>query len=141
MKKVKKAQMGKSVDSSATYKKKATDAASKVIKDDVRSIGKNIKDFATKQADLKRFERKGKPGFDEQGNRKPLSSMLKIKKGQAGLKASNKRVGPVDRKGAFTEVQEINLPPRNVKTKVSLTKNKQLGATKMMKSGGKAKKK
>jgi len=106
MKKVKKAQMGKSVDSSAIYKKKATDAASKVIKDDVRSIGKNIKDFATKQAELKRFERKGKPGFDEQGNRKPLSSMLKIKKGQAGLKASNKRVGPVDPKGAWTKIQE-----------------------------------
>jgi hypothetical protein len=67
--------------------------------------------------------------------------MKKVKKAQAGLKASNKRVGPVDRKGAFTEVQEMNLPPRNVKTKVSLTKNKQLGATKMMKSGGKAKKK
>jgi hypothetical protein len=67
--------------------------------------------------------------------------MKKVKKAQAGLKASNKRVGPIDPKGAFTEVQEMNLPPRNVKTKVSLTKNKQLGATKMMKSGGKAKKK
>jgi len=64
----------------------------------------------------------------------------KIKKAQAGLKASNKRVGPVDPSGAFTKVQEMNLPPKNVKTKVSLTKNKQLGATKM-KSGGKAKKK
>jgi hypothetical protein len=141
MKKIKKAQMGKSVDSSAIYKKRAEDAGNKLMKDDVRNFGKNVKDFATKQADSKRYERKGKPGFDEQGNRKPLSSMLKIKKGQAGLKASNKRVGPVDRKGAFTEVQEMNLPPRNVKTKVSLKKDKQLGATKMMKSGGKAKKK
>jgi hypothetical protein len=64
----------------------------------------------------------------------------KIKKAQAGLKASNKRVGPVDPKGAWTKVQEMNLPPRNVKTPVSLKKDKQLGATKM-KSGGKMKKK
>jgi hypothetical protein len=65
----------------------------------------------------------------------------KIKKAQAGLTASNKRVGPVDPKGAWTKVQEMNLPPRNVKTSVSLKKDKQLGATKMMKSGGKMKKK
>jgi len=64
----------------------------------------------------------------------------KIKKAQAGLKASNKRVGPVDPNGAWTKVQEMNLPPRNVKTSVSLKKDKQLGATKM-KSGGKMKKK
>jgi len=64
----------------------------------------------------------------------------KIKKAQAGLTASNKRVGPVDPKGAWTKVQEMNLPPRNVKTKVSLTRDKQLGATKM-KMGGKMKKK
>jgi hypothetical protein len=65
----------------------------------------------------------------------------KVKKAQAGLTASNKRVGPVDPNGAWTKVQEMNLPPRNVKTKVSLTRDKQLGATKMMKSGGKMKKK
>ena len=58
-----------------------------------------------------------------------------IKKAQAGLKASTKRVGPVDPNGAWTKVQEMNLPPRNVKTKVSLTKDKQLGATKMKKGG------
>jgi len=54
-----------------------------------------------------------------------------MKKAQAGLKASTKRVGPVDPQGAWTKVQEMNLPPRNVKTKVSLTKDKQLGATSM----------
>jgi hypothetical protein len=58
-----------------------------------------------------------------------------IKKAQAGLKASTKRVGPVDPNGAWTKVQEMNLPPRNVKTKVSLTKDKQLGATSMAKGG------
>jgi len=57
--------------------------------------------------------------------------MAKMKKAQAGLKASTKRVGPVDPQGAWTKVQEMNLPPRNVKTKVSLTKDKQLGATSM----------
>ena len=56
-----------------------------------------------------------------------------IKKAQAGLKASTKRVGPVDPNGAWTKVQEMNLPPRNVKTKVSLTKDKEQGATSMAK--------
>ena len=58
-----------------------------------------------------------------------------IKKAQAGLKASTKRVGPVDPNGAWTKVQEMNLPPRNVKTKASLTLNKKQGATRMKKGG------
>ena len=52
-----------------------------------------------------------------------------IKKGQAGLKASNKRVGPVDPRGAWTKVQEQTL--RGKRTPVSLTRDKQLGATSM----------
>ena len=48
-----------------------------------------------------------------------------------GLKASNKRVGPVDPKGAFTAVQKKTLA--GAKGKASLTKDKQLGATKMSK--------
>jgi hypothetical protein len=72
--------------------------------------------------------------------RKAERAEKKVPKAQAGLKASNKRVGPVDPSGAWTKVQEMNLPPRNVKTKVSLKKDKELGATKM-KMGGKAKKK
>jgi len=138
MAKIKKAQAGKSVDSSAMYKKKAVEAGTKAMKADVRDFGKNIKDFAKKQAESKKYERKGKPGYDEQGNRKPLSSMLKLKKGQAGLKASNKRVGPVDPKGAWTKVQEMTLAGK--RTPVSLKKDKQLGATKM-KMGGKLSKK
>jgi len=58
-----------------------------------------------------------------------------MKKAQAGLKASNKRVGPNDPNGAWTKVQEMNLPPRNVRTNVSLTENKKLGATSMAKDG------
>ena len=47
----------------------------------------------------------------------------------SGLKASNKRVGPVDPKGAFTAVQKKTLA--GAKGKASLTKDKQLGAIKM----------
>ena len=56
-----------------------------------------------------------------------------------GLKASNKRVGPVDPKGAFTKVQKKTLS--GAKGKASLTKDKQLGATKMAKRGMSIKKK
>jgi hypothetical protein len=48
-----------------------------------------------------------------------------------GLKASAKRVGPVDAKGAFTKVQEKTLA--GAKGKASLKRDKQLGATKMSK--------
>jgi hypothetical protein len=64
---------------------------------------------------------------------KPTS---KVKKAQAGLTASNKRVGPIDPNGAWTKVQEQTIAGK--KTPVSLKKDKQLGATKM-KMGGKAK--
>lgn len=65
----------------------------------------------------------------------------KIKSGGSltGLKASNKRVGPVDPKGAYTTVQKRTLA--GAKGKASLTKDKQLGATKMAKSGAKVSKK
>ena len=46
-----------------------------------------------------------------------------------GLKASNKRVGPVDPKGAWTKVQEKTLA--GAKGKATLKKDKELGATKM----------
>ena len=52
-----------------------------------------------------------------------------------GLKASNKRVGPVDPKGAYTKVQKKTLA--GAKGKASLTKDKQLGATKMTAKAGK----
>ena len=61
--------------------------------------------------------------------------MAKIKKAQAGLKASNKRVGPIDPQGAWTKVQEMTLAGK--KTPVSLKKDKELGATSMAKDGGK----
>jgi len=47
----------------------------------------------------------------------------------SGLKASNKRVGPVDPKGAWTKVQEKTLA--GARGKASLKRDKELGATKM----------
>ena len=57
----------------------------------------------------------------------------------SGLKASNKRVGPVDPKGAWTKVQNKTLA--GAKGKAKLTADKQLGATKMAKRGMSIKKK
>lgn len=76
--------------------------------------------------------------------RKLIESTLNKKKMKnggslSGLKASNKRVGPVDPKGAFTKVQKKTL--KGAKGTAPLTENKQLGATKMAKKGMSVKKK
>jgi hypothetical protein len=64
--------------------------------------------------------------------------MAKIKKAgmgsMSGLKASDKRVGPVDPNGAWTKVQEATLA--NARMTPKLKKDKELGATKM-ENGGK----
>ena len=52
----------------------------------------------------------------------------------SGMKASDKRVGPIDPQGAWTKVQEATLA--DARMKATLKKDKELGATKM-KSGGK----
>jgi hypothetical protein len=57
----------------------------------------------------------------------------------SGLTASTKRDNGTDPKGAFTKVQKKTLA--GAKGKVSLTKDKQLGATKMAKRGMSIKKK
>ena len=76
-----------------------------------------------------------------EGKRKTGGKVGKMKNGGSlsGLKASNKRVGPVDPKGAFTKVQKNTLAGATSKAK--LTKDKQLGATKMAKRGMSIKKK
>ena len=51
----------------------------------------------------------------------------------SGMKASDKRVGPVDPQGAWTKVQEATLA--GAKGKAKLTMDKELGATKMAKNG------
>jgi len=64
--------------------------------------------------------------------------MAKIKKAgmgsMSGLKASDKRVGPVDPNGAWTKVQEATLA--NARMTPKLKKDKELGAT-SMENGGK----
>ena len=65
----------------------------------------------------------------------PQKKKMKNGGSLSGLKASNKRVGPVDPKGAFTAVQKKTLA--GAKGKASLTKDKQLGATKMTAKAGK----
>ena len=68
---------------------------------------------------------------DERKNGGKVKKKMKNGGSLSGLKASNKRVGPVDPKGAFTKVQKKTLA--GAKGKAKLTKNKQLGATKMSK--------
>jgi len=69
----------------------------------------------------------------------PVKKKMRNGGSLTGLKASNKRVGPVDPKGAYTAVQKKALA--GAKGKASLTKDKQLGATKMAKRGMSVKKK
>jgi len=79
--------------------------------------------------------------FKKEADKRKNGGSVKMKNGGSlsGLKASNKRVGPVDPKGAFTKVQKKTLA--GAKGKASLTKDKQLGATKMAKCGTKMSKK
>jgi hypothetical protein len=63
--------------------------------------------------------------------------MAKIQKDRmgslSGMKASDKRVGPIDPQGAWTKVQEATLA--GAKGKAKLTRDKELGATSMAKNG------
>lgn len=61
---------------------------------------------------------------------------------QAGgvVKSQPKRVGPVDPNGAYTKVQERTLAGKKAAAP-KLTKDKELGATKMKKGGKVSKKK
>jgi hypothetical protein len=62
--------------------------------------------------------------------------MAKVKKDRmgslSGMKASDKRVGPVDPNGAWTKVQEATLA--DARMKPTLKKDKELGATSMGRS-------
>lgn len=82
----------------------------------------------------KAFDKKYKGKLDipeDKNGGKVVKKKMKNGGSLSGLKASNKRVGPIDPKGAFTKVQKKTL--KGAKGKASLTKNKQLGATKMKK--------
>ena len=80
-----------------------------------------------------------KYGFDTRPDRNGGMHKKKMKNGGSlsALNASTKRDNGTDPKGAFTKVQKKTLA--GAKGKASLTKDKQLGATKM-KMGGKMKK-
>lgn len=85
-----------------------------------------------KQNKLKNFNLKEtEKQLQKQSIATPRKKMMKNGGSLTGLKASNKRVGPVDPKGAWTKVQEKTL--KGAKGKAKLVKDKQLGATKMSK--------
>jgi hypothetical protein len=74
--------------------------------------------------------------------KKKVKEVTGLKNGgsvSAGTKGQSKRVGSVDPKGAYTKVQKRTLA--GAKGKASLTKDKQLGATRMAKCGAKMSKK
>ncbi len=102
---------------------------------------KALKFQETKKQNAINNEREARKRADKNIEKSPRLEGKKMKNGGSltGLKASNKRVGPVDPKGAYTTVQKRTLA--GAKGKASLTKDKQLGATKMAKSGAKVSKK
>ena len=131
-----KAQLGKLIKSGI---KRVADEA-KAIKSGIKS---GLKEGAQEYKKTKFFNEwdrlKGTDKMPKMPKGMGFRSGGKMKNGGSlsGLKASNKRVGPVDPKGAFTKVQKKTLA--GAKGKASLTKDKQLGATKM-KMGGRMKK-
>lgn len=125
---IKKAQNG---DVMALRKKYAADAQQRRV-DNAAKAKKETEANAKKADSLKEVYSK---------NPTPLPKGVVIKKKKlknggslTGLKASTKRDKGIDPKGAFTKVQNKTLA--GAKGKASLTKDKQLGATKM-KCGGK----
>jgi hypothetical protein len=123
IKKTKKAQSG--------YKSVIKESAERLAE---RKMGSTSDKSARNYADLKYS-----PTMMEASKKQKSKVKTKMKDGGSlsGLKASNKRVGPVDPKGAYTKVQKKTLA--GAKGKASLVKDKQLGATKM-RMGGKSKK-
>jgi hypothetical protein len=117
----------------ATIKK--AQSGSKLKKDEFRL--KALKFEETKKQNAINNSREDAKRAEKNIEKRPRLEGKKMKNGGSlsGLKASNKRVGPVDPKGAFTKVQKKTLA--GAKGKASLTKDKQLGATKMAKTGAK----
>jgi hypothetical protein len=121
--------LGGSFDYDRSFKKGQREALNKAYS----------KTYSNYDKDFERFNN------DEDGTRRPgmkkggvVKKKMKNGGSLTGLKASTKRVGPVDAKGAWTKVQEKTL--KGAKGKASLTRDKELGATKM-KRGGMIKKK
>lgn len=100
-------------------------SSEKVKRENVSKVISDLKKGATRKDDYRTSNQKKKTKLKNGGSLSALS-------------ASNKRDNGIDPKGAFTKVQKKTLA--GAKGKASLTKDKQLGATKM-KCGGKMKKK
>jgi hypothetical protein len=99
------------------------------------NIGRKNKKSLFMASDMNTYMGSVEGSIDKNKPKKKLKSGGSL----SGLKASNKRVGPVDPKGAFTKVQKKTLA--GAKGKAKLTADKQLGATKMAKRGMSIKKK
>jgi hypothetical protein len=119
---------------SAAELRKSTDAANKeLVKEGKKD--KNVR------ATFGKLDAKGRTDNAMMYKKNGGSVKKKMKNGGSlsGLKASNKRVGPVDPKGSWTKVQEKTLA--GARSKAKLTPDKQLGATRMAKRGMKISKK
>jgi hypothetical protein len=122
--------LGGSFDYDRSFKKGQREALNKAYS----------KTYSNYDTDFERFNN------DEDGIRRPgmkkggiVKKKMRNGGSLSGLNASNKRDKGVDPKGAFTKVQKKTL--KGAKGKASLTKDKQLGATKMAKRGMSVKKK
>jgi hypothetical protein len=92
------------------------------------------------EAAKKKMTKAQREQFDLERSYYKTGGTIKKKMQAGGVAKTTKRVGPIDPKGAFTKVQERTLASKKA-PKVSLTKDKQLGATKMAKKGMKISKK
>ncbi len=108
--------------------KKSNSTSKKTGMDALKDLGKYVSTFGL-----------ATEGYNPAPSKDAKKTMpkKKMKNGGSlsGLTASNKRDKGTDPKGAFTKVQKKTLA--GAKGKASLTKDKQLGATKMAKSGAK----
>ena len=154
---IKKAQAGKKISIKDKYSNTADSLdfeSRKKVYSQVNKELKNVKKSSNLDEDNKRMKQynelaskkfKKDPDMINSKKYRSLADKTKMKNGGSlsGLKASNKRVGPVDPDGAYTKVQKRTLA--GAKGKAKLTPDKELGATKMknggcMKCGGKMKK-
>jgi hypothetical protein len=122
--------LGGSFDYDRSFKKGQREALNKAYSKTYSNYDKDFERFNDDEDGVRR------PGMKKGG---VIKKKMKNGGSLSGLKASNKRVGSVDPKGAFTKVQKKTLA--GAKGKASLTKDKQLGATKMAKRGMSIKKK
>lgn len=122
--------LGGSFDYDRSFKKGQREALNKAYSKTYSNYDKDFERFNDDEDGVRR------PGMKKGG---VVKKKMKNGGSLSGLKASNKRVGPVDPKGAFTKVQEKTLA--GAKGKAKLTADKQLGATKMAKRGMSIKKK